>query len=83
MFALESLALVGESYSSSPRVKRACEYLIDKQRKDGGWGESYKVTDLLVTLAHSLTHYPSLASRRSGLTMQKHRWSRLAGQSLH
>jgi len=42
MFALESLASVGESYTNSLRVKKACEFLLDKQRDDGGWGESYK-----------------------------------------
>lgn len=43
-FALESLALVGETYSTSEYAKRACEFLISKQRADGGWGESYKVS---------------------------------------
>jgi lanosterol synthase len=43
MFALESLALAGESYTNSARVKRACEFLLSKQMPDGGWGESYKV----------------------------------------
>lgn len=42
MFALESLASLGEVYGSSSRVKKACAFLIEKQRKDGGWGESYK-----------------------------------------
>ncbi|KAJ6576339.1 terpene synthase [Mycena sp. CBHHK59/15] len=41
MFALESLALAGETYTSNPRVKRACEFLLSKQMSDGGWGESY------------------------------------------
>ena len=42
MFALESLASVGEGYDNSPRVKTACKFLVGKQRDDGGWGESYK-----------------------------------------
>ena len=42
MFALESLASVGETHANSPRVKKACEFLLRKQRDDGGWGESYK-----------------------------------------
>ena len=45
MFALESLALNGESYSNSERVKRACSFLLDKQMEDGGWGESYKACE--------------------------------------
>ena len=43
MFATESLALVGETYATSPYSKKACEFLISKQREDGGWGESYQV----------------------------------------
>ena len=42
MFALESFASVGENYTNSPRVAKACEFFIGKQRDDGGWGESYK-----------------------------------------
>lgn len=42
-FALESLALGGEYYANSPAVRRACDFLLSKQREDGGWGESYKV----------------------------------------
>ena len=42
MFALESLSSVGETFSTSERVKRACKFLLSKQMTDGGWGESYK-----------------------------------------
>ena len=42
MFALESLASVGETYTNSTHVKKACGFLLSKQRDDGGWGESYK-----------------------------------------
>ena len=47
MFALQSLSLAGETYETSDSVRRACDYLVSKQRADGGWGESYKVWDLL------------------------------------
>lgn len=43
MFASESLSLVGETYATSPYARKSCEYLIGKQREDGGWGESYQV----------------------------------------
>jgi len=43
MFALESLSLVGETYETSQSAGRACDFLVSKQRADGGWGESYKV----------------------------------------
>lgn len=42
MFALESLATQGEAWSNSERVKRACQFFLDRQDEDGGWGESYK-----------------------------------------
>lgn len=43
MFALESLASIGETYSNSEHVKKGCDFFISKQRADGGWSESYKV----------------------------------------
>jgi lanosterol synthase len=42
MFALESLRGEGETYTTSDRVRRACHFLLGKQREDGGWGESYR-----------------------------------------
>ena len=42
MFALESLASVGETYVNSERVRKACKFFLDRQREDGGWGESYR-----------------------------------------
>ena len=47
MFALESLKCVGETYENSERVKRGCNFLLEKQMDDGGWGESYKVCSLI------------------------------------
>jgi lanosterol synthase len=52
MFALESLASVGETYSTSERVRRGCHFLLDKQMKDGGWGESYLSSDLKKWVNH-------------------------------
>jgi lanosterol synthase len=43
MFALESLASMGETYETSKASKAGCEFLVSKQRADGGWSESYKV----------------------------------------
>jgi len=48
MFALESLASVGETYANSERVRRACQFLISKQMDDGGWGESYRASETKV-----------------------------------
>jgi lanosterol synthase len=44
MFALESLASIGETYENSEHVRKGCDFLISKQRADGGWSESYKVS---------------------------------------
>jgi lanosterol synthase len=48
MFALESLSLVGETYENSGTVRRACDFLISKQRVDGGWGESWEVSGVVL-----------------------------------
>lgn len=42
-FGLEALAAVGEyaSAGENSSSRRACEFLLSKQRQDGGWGESY------------------------------------------
>lgn len=39
-FGIEGLLAAGED-RKSPRVRRACEFLLSKQEADGGWGESY------------------------------------------
>ncbi|KAH6626471.1 terpenoid cyclases/protein prenyltransferase alpha-alpha toroid [Chaetomium sp. MPI-SDFR-AT-0129] len=45
MFALESLSSIGETYANSSHAKRGCDYLISKQREDGGWSEHYKACE--------------------------------------
>jgi lanosterol synthase len=52
MFALESLSSVGETYASSARVRKACDFLMSKQMPDGGWGESYRASELKVWVDH-------------------------------
>ncbi|KAI0924004.1 hypothetical protein AcW1_006791 [Taiwanofungus camphoratus] len=54
-FALESLSLVGETYETSPYARKACNFLISKQRSDGGWGESYKSCELTAWVEHKQT----------------------------
>lgn len=44
MFGLESLATIGETYENSESARRGCEFLISKQREDGGWSEHYQVS---------------------------------------
>ncbi|KAK0636065.1 terpenoid cyclases/protein prenyltransferase alpha-alpha toroid [Bombardia bombarda] len=45
MFALESLSSIGETYKNSSNAKRGCDFLVSKQREDGGWSESYKACE--------------------------------------
>ena len=52
MFALESLAAVGESCANSERIRRACAFFIDRQKSDGGWGESYRSCETGVWVDH-------------------------------
>lgn len=46
MFALESLKSIGETYGNSSYAKKGCDFLISKQREDGGWSESYRVSPI-------------------------------------
>ncbi|KAJ9134279.1 Terpene cyclase/mutase family member [Pleurostoma richardsiae] len=52
MFALESLASRGETYHTSKYSKKGCEFLISKQREDGGWSESYKACEQSKYIEH-------------------------------
>lgn len=47
MFALESLASIGETYETSEHSRKGCDFLLSKQREDGGWSESYAVSPRL------------------------------------
>lgn len=42
MFALEGLAATGLTYVTSEEVRRACHFLVEKQKDDGGWGEHWE-----------------------------------------
>ncbi|PQE08309.1 lanosterol synthase protein [Rutstroemia sp. NJR-2017a BVV2] len=52
MFALESLASIGETYENSEHVRKGCDFLISKQRSDGGWSESYKSCEQAKYIEH-------------------------------
>lgn len=53
MFAAESLASVGETYSNSAQLRKACEFLLSKQMPDGGWGESYRSCEICEYVPHA------------------------------
>lgn len=41
-FALGALAAAGKTYNNSPAMRKGVEFLLKTQKKNGGWGESYK-----------------------------------------
>ncbi|KAM4066576.1 prenyltransferase and squalene oxidase repeat domain-containing protein [Hirsutella rhossiliensis] len=53
MFALESMASIGETYSNSQISKAGCDFLVSKQREDGGWSESYKACETMQYHEHA------------------------------
>lgn len=40
-FGCEALAATGSSARDCPELRRACQFLVDRQTQDGGWGESF------------------------------------------
>ncbi|KAL5341113.1 terpenoid cyclases/protein prenyltransferase alpha-alpha toroid [Aspergillus crustosus] len=85
MFALESLASVGETYDNSEEVRRACEFLLSKQRSDGGWSESFESCEKVQYIEHATgsqvvqtsfaliglikAEYPDIAPLRRGVQL--------------
>eukprot|EP00126_Sphaerothecum_destruens_P005426 Sdes_comp18756_c0_seq4m9147 len=50
-FGIEGLACLGETYEhggATEAIKKACCFLVEKQRQDGGWGESFLVSELML-----------------------------------
>ncbi|CAL4981841.1 unnamed protein product [Urochloa decumbens] len=40
-FAVRGLVSAGSTFTNSPTIRKACEFLLSKQQPSGGWGESY------------------------------------------
>ncbi|XLT09601.1 hypothetical protein HN51_055394 [Arachis hypogaea] len=40
-FGINELIASGKSYSDSPAIHKACEFLLSKQLSNGGWKEGY------------------------------------------
>merc|ERR1712137_916965 len=41
-FGIEAMIAVEETYEDSSSMRDACQFLLDKQNEDGGWGESFR-----------------------------------------
>ena len=51
-FALESLEMVRQTYQMSVYALRACDWLVSKQKSDGGWGEHYSSCEVKEYVQH-------------------------------
>ncbi|ORY69166.1 terpenoid cyclases/protein prenyltransferase alpha-alpha toroid [Leucosporidium creatinivorum] len=71
MFALESLALVGETAATSSRAAKACEFLLSKQIEDGGWGESFQCCETREYVQHEQSQVVNTAYAIIGLLAAK------------
>ncbi|XP_031255647.1 cycloartenol synthase 2 [Pistacia vera] len=40
-FGVKGLVAAGRNYSNCSSIRKACDFLLSKQRSSGGWGESY------------------------------------------
>ncbi|CAG8972768.1 hypothetical protein HYALB_00006860 [Hymenoscyphus albidus] len=85
MFALESLASIGEFYENSEFSRKGCDFLLSKQREDGGWSESYRSCETKIYTEHPTgsqvvmtawailglleAHYPDRAPIEKGLKL--------------
>lgn len=49
-FAMEAYACMGVTYDNSDalpeQLKKGCEFLVEKQMDDGGWGENFESCEL-------------------------------------
>ncbi|KAH9468973.1 hypothetical protein Pst134EA_009496 [Puccinia striiformis f. sp. tritici] len=55
-FGLESLAINQESYENSTRVRKACQFLLDRQMIDGGWSEKFESCSQKVYIGDTHSH---------------------------
>ena len=84
-FALDALETVQETYQTSREVRKACAWLVSKQKDDGGWGEHCSSCELreyvqdeksqVVNTAWAVTalmsaRYPEKASIERGLQVR-------------
>lgn len=54
MFALEALSTIERFYDNDETVKKGCDFLVSRQRPDGGWGESMKVSNISILTIYSI-----------------------------
>ncbi|KAF2733119.1 terpene synthase [Polyplosphaeria fusca] len=88
MFGLEGLAAAGLTYATSKEAQRACHFLVERQKDDGGWGEHWEscerreyveheksqvVNTAWAVLGLMVARYPDRAVVARGLELIRHR----------
>ena len=66
-FALEALAAVGQVWQGSERVRRACQWLVERQMEDGGWGEHHESCEKGIYIPHARSQVVNTAWAVLGL----------------
>uniref|UniRef100_A0A803LZ31 Terpene cyclase/mutase family member n=1 Tax=Chenopodium quinoa TaxID=63459 RepID=A0A803LZ31_CHEQI len=61
-FGVEALASSGKNYNNSLALRKACHFLLSKQLPDGGWGENYLSSPIIVNQV-----YTNLEGNKSNL----------------
>lgn len=60
-FALEGLETVHQTYQTSIHARRACDWLVSKQKSDGGWGEHYSSCEVKEYVQHDISQVVNTA----------------------
>lgn len=81
-FALESLATVGQTYQTSPRVEKACDWLVTKQMDDGGWGEHHLSCEVGEYLPHEKSQVVNTAWAVLALTSARYPYLKVIKRGL-
>lgn len=51
-FALEALEMIHQAYQTSDKARKACDWLVARQKSDGGWGEHYSSCERETYIQH-------------------------------
>ncbi len=60
-FGIEGLIASGEDPQTSPEIKKACEFILSKQKPDGGWGEHFESCVQKKYVEHPQSQVPNTA----------------------
>uniref|UniRef100_A0A0E0CFC9 Squalene cyclase C-terminal domain-containing protein n=1 Tax=Oryza meridionalis TaxID=40149 RepID=A0A0E0CFC9_9ORYZ len=53
-FSVKGLIAAGRAYENSSSIRKACDFILSKQLKTGGWGESYVYVSIKDGRAHAV-----------------------------